>query len=81
MFGKFTRKNESDGSLDFTRGNGGLLRVGSEFYEEERENTLEDRNPTTRQDLLEASVAIRSKVSLTKLLRMAMALLEIPVSG
>ena len=33
------------------------------------------------QDLLDASVAIRSKMSLTKEFRMAMALLEIPVSG
>lgn len=32
-------------------------------------------------DLLDASVAILSKISLTKLLRIAMALLEIPVSG
>jgi len=31
--------------------------------------------------ILEASVAMRSKISLTKELRMAMALLEIPVSG
>ena len=30
---------------------------------------------------LEASVAIRSKISLTNELRMAIALLEIPVSG
>ena len=30
---------------------------------------------------LEASVAMRSKISLTKLFRMAIALLEIPVSG
>lgn len=32
-------------------------------------------------NILEASVAIRSKISLTKLLRIAIALLEIPVSG
>ena len=32
-------------------------------------------------DALDASVAIRSKMSLTKELRMAIALLEIPVSG
>ena len=32
-------------------------------------------------DLLDASVAIRSKISLTNELRMAIALLEIPVSG
>ena len=32
-------------------------------------------------NLLDASVAIRSKISLTKLLSMAMALFEIPVSG
>ena len=32
-------------------------------------------------NILDASVAIRSKISLTKLLRMAIALLEIPVSG
>ena len=32
-------------------------------------------------DSLDASVAIRSKISLTKELRMAIALLEIPVSG
>ena len=32
-------------------------------------------------DLLDASVAIRSKISLTKEFRMAIALLEIPVSG
>ena len=31
--------------------------------------------------LLDASVAMRSKMSLTKELRMAIALLEIPVSG
>jgi hypothetical protein len=31
--------------------------------------------------LLEVSMAIRCKISLTKLLRMAIALLEIPVSG
>jgi len=31
--------------------------------------------------VLEASVAMRSKISFTKLLRMAIALLEIPVSG
>ena len=30
---------------------------------------------------LDASVAMRSKISLTKLLRIAIALLEIPVSG
>ena len=36
---------------------------------------------TTREDVLDASVAIRSKISLTKLLRMAIALFEIPVSG
>ena len=34
-----------------------------------------------RKDVLEASVAIRSKISFTKELRMAIALLEIPVSG
>lgn len=34
-----------------------------------------------RYDSLEASVAMRSKISLTKLLRIAIALLEIPVSG
>ena len=34
-----------------------------------------------KRDVLEASVAIRSKISLTKELRMAIALLEIPVSG
>lgn len=33
------------------------------------------------QDVLEASVAMRSKISLTKEFRIAMALLEIPVSG
>lgn len=38
------------------------------------------RDKTTR-DVLEASVAMRSKISLTKLLRIAIALLEIPVSG
>ena len=32
-------------------------------------------------NLLDASVAIRLKMSLTKLLRIAIALLEIPVSG
>lgn len=33
------------------------------------------------ENLLDASVAMRSKISLTKLLRIAIALLEIPVSG
>jgi hypothetical protein len=32
-------------------------------------------------NVLEASVAMRSKISLTKLLRIAIALFEIPVSG
>jgi hypothetical protein len=41
-----------------------------------------DRAFTTRtDDSLEASVAMRSKMSLTKEFKIAMALLEIPVSG
>lgn len=35
----------------------------------------------SKDDSLDASVAIRSKISLTKELRMAIALFEIPVSG
>lgn len=31
MFGKFTRENESDGGLDLTGGDGGLLVVGSKL--------------------------------------------------
>lgn len=38
-------------------------------------------SPSDRQHILEASVAIRSKISFTNELRMAIALLEIPVSG
>jgi hypothetical protein len=38
-------------------------------------------NNLTANNSLDASVAIRSKISLTKLFRMAIALLEIPVSG
>ena len=41
-------------------------------------HTISDQ---TKTNSLDASVAIRSKISLTKLLRMAIALLEIPVSG
>ena len=36
---------------------------------------------TSTQGLLEASVAMRSKISLTNEFKMAIALLEIPVSG
>ena len=50
---------------------------------EREKNASEDQNLTIVDtlDILDASVAIRSKISLTKLLRMAIALLEIPVSG
>lgn len=43
----------------------------------------ENEYVTTKRNhnVLEASVATRSKMSLTKELRMAIALLEIPVSG
>jgi hypothetical protein len=37
--------------------------------------------PNNISNVLDASVAIRSKISLTKELRIAIALLEIPVSG
>ena len=83
MLSKFIRKNQSNRSLDFTRGDGGFLRVCSKFCKGKGKNASEDQNPTMLKtlDILDASVAIRSKISLTKLLRMAIALLEIPVSG
>ena len=31
VLGEFTREDEADSCLDFPRGDGGLLRVGSEF--------------------------------------------------
>lgn len=32
MLGEFTREDKANRGLDFTSGDGGLLRVGSEFY-------------------------------------------------
>lgn len=86
MLGEFTRKDQPDRGLDLARGDGGLLRVGSEFYKQEKKkgrNASENRYliDIKALDVLEASVAMRSNISLTKLLRMAIALLEIPVSG
>lgn len=46
-----------------------------------REGVRHGAGQSTRVDVLDASPAIRSKMSLTNELRMAMALFEIPVSG
>ena len=80
MLSKFTREDESDGSLDFSRWDSGLLRVCGQFYKEIK-NASDYNVMIVNGNLLDASVAIRSKMSLTKLLRIAIALLEIPVSG
>jgi len=39
MLRKFTRKNQTDGGLDFTRRNGGFLGIGSELCEAEHVET------------------------------------------
>lgn len=78
VFGKFTREDKTDRGLDFTGGDGRLLRVGSELW---LQSMSLDQVISKKEYWLEASVAIRSKISLTKELRMAIALLEIPVSG
>ena len=44
-------------------------------------NRLESSLSNSLRDSLDASVAMRSKISLTKEFRIAIALLEIPVSG
>ena len=77
MLGKFTRKDETNWSLDFTGWDSRLLGVRGKLC-----NSCEPQWAIKiKTSSLDASVAIRSKISLTKLLRMAMALLEIPVSG
>ncbi len=76
MLGKFTREDETNARLDFAGRNGGLLGVSSELWKLGEEMLLPKMG-----HVLDASVATRSKMSLTNELRMAMALLEIPVSG
>ena len=56
-----------------------------DFFEYAASSTKSPINPSEtliiESHLLDASVAIRSKISLTKLFNIAIALLEIPVSG
>ena len=85
MLSEFTRKDEPDRgpSLDFTRQNGGFLRVSSKFYKDKKKHVRKLKTNDCQHVMYwrPPSVAIRSKISLTKLLRMAIALLEIPVLG
>jgi hypothetical protein len=78
MLRQFTRKNETDCSLDLARRDGRLLGVCGEFLMEYKLNVAYISN---ERDSLDASVAIRSKISLTNEFKIAIALLEIPVSG
>ena len=77
VLGEFTRQDEADRGLDLARRDGRLLRVRSKLCGRVRKGPLGNIGV----NVLDASVAIRSKMSLTKEFRMAIALLEIPVSG
>ena len=78
MLRQFTRENETDSCLDLARRDGRFLRVCSEFLSRSQ---LDKEVITNAHDSLEASVAIRSKISLTNEFKIAIALFEIPVSG
>lgn len=79
MLGQFTRKDESDGGLDLSGRDGGLLVVGSKLGSLSG-NTLED----VWFGMLESGCdgpGLTWNIPLTKEFRMDMARLEIPVSG
>lgn len=80
MLRKLTGKNQTHRRLDFARRDGGFFGVGGElcvtqYIDKTRINQRQKRH------ILDASVAIRSKISFTNEFKMAMALFEIPVSG
>jgi hypothetical protein len=81
MLRQFTTKNETDCGLDcslnLVRRDGRFLGVCGEFLMK----LIKRRIHNSARDSLDASVAIRSKISLTNEFKMAIALFEIPVSG
>jgi hypothetical protein len=81
VLGKFTRKDEADSGLDFAGRDGRLLGVSGKFCKSTRRVSKLIMTRDQLRHVLEASVAIRSKISLTKLFKIAIALFEIPVSG
>lgn len=80
MLGKLTGQDEAHGGLDLARGDRGLLGVGGELCRT-KDASESDEEEWAEVNALDASVAMRSKISFTNEFKMAIALFEIPVSG
>lgn len=79
VLGEFTRKNEANRCLNFTRWDSRFLGIRGELCNQHLSALIQ--RVDKGKHILEASVAILSKISFTNELRIAIALLEIPVSG